>query len=352
MNNDPEVGNELHRLAHAEPLTDFDTNAVLTRGRSGVRRRRFLGVGGGIAGVAAIALAATLIPNLSSAGQDPGVAGTDNSQFEAVPGLPHGEAALFVDVTQAQAQQLCDLRYPGEHQKLKSTTARTHRVGSKPSFEMQKLPANGRHFCQIPGGDKPSAKLVAAAAADPLPKDAAGQLRNCSVQTWVDVTGWRIMAADRSAALKQAQIVAVSPSGRSLIACSLDSREGPMGDMSNTLFSRLQAPDPNLDPILTPASGTKWAEMIVSGYGGGACDSSTKKCGKGSATAWGRGPAETATVEVSLHGKSYRTPATEGWWASTWSIPPHTWTGDPKKPDYPVYKAYDKNGKFLKKLGS
>lgn len=32
MNNDPEVSTELHRLADAEPLTDFDTNAVLTRG--------------------------------------------------------------------------------------------------------------------------------------------------------------------------------------------------------------------------------------------------------------------------------------------------------------------------------
>ncbi|MFB6721576.1 hypothetical protein ACFCV3_15485 [Kribbella sp. NPDC056345] len=350
MYNDPEVSAQLHRVAEAEPLPAFDTSAVLTRGRRGLRRRRLLGASGGIAGVAAIALAASLIPNLSSAGQDPGVAGAESSQFEAVPGLPHGEAALFVDVTHEQAQQLCDLRYPGQHQKLKSS-ARTHRVGSKPSYEMPKLPAKARRFCQIPGGDKPSAKLVAAAAADPLPKTAAGQLRNCSVQTWVDVTGWRIMAADRSATLKQAQIIAVSPSGRSMIACSLDSRGGPMGDMTNTLFSRLQAPEPDRDPILAPARGKKWAEMFAAGYGGGPCDSSTKKCGKGSATAWGRAPAETATVEVSLHGKSYRTPAKDGWWASTWAIEPHTWTGDPKKPEYPVYKAYDKNGKFLKKIG-
>lgn len=352
MYNDPEVSAQLHRLAEAEPLPEFDTNAVLTRGRSGVRRRRLLGAGGGIAGVAAIALAASLIPNLSSASQDPGVASTENSQFDAVPGMPHGEAALFVDVPRAQAQQLCDLRYPGENQKLKPSKAQTYRVGTKPSFDTAKIKVKTRTFCQIPGGDKPTAKMVAAVATDPVPKTPAGQLRNCSVQTWVDVTGWRIMAVDRSEKLKTAQLVAVSPSGRSMIACELaDLRDHgfALTEVGNSLFTRLQAPDLKSDPVLTPPDGKKWAEMYAGGYGGGACYG--PKCGSGSAVAWGRAPAEAATVEVSLYGKSYRTPVKEGWWASTWAVPSFTMTGDPKKPQFPVYKAYDKNGKFLKKIG-
>ncbi|MFI5730183.1 hypothetical protein ACIA49_08700 [Kribbella sp. NPDC051587] len=336
--NDPEVGNELHRLAHAEPLTDFDTNAVLARGRGGLRRRRLLGVGGGIAGVAAIAVAAAFLPGNTQAG--PPVA-AEQSQFDPVPGLPRGEEALFKDLPKQQVTELCALRNPGAKLKLKGDS---YRVGNRLSFDF-KPGTRGDNLCQIPGGDRPTAKMIAESKADPLPKTEAGLLRNCSIQTWVDVTGWRIVASDRNEAVRTAEVVALSPSGRSAMACAIYAAPTwyPFGSRSdNTLFMRMQQLGSS-DPILVPGKGEKWAELIAGGSGTAAsCDDKLRKCYNDGYAQWGRAPANAVSVKVSLDGKSHTQPVNDGWWAVVWQTP----TRQPQ--EYPKLFAYDKNGKIVK----
>ena len=124
MEDTREVSAELHRLADTEPLDHFDTGTFLTRGHRGLRRRRFLGVGGAIAGVAAAALAVTLIPNLTTTGNGPGVAGTqtENSQFSPVPGVPRGEDGAGQRISKQEAERRCALRYPGTKGSMKGGT--------------------------------------------------------------------------------------------------------------------------------------------------------------------------------------------------------------------------------------
>src|SRR5262249_32560053 len=147
-----------------------------------LRRRRFLGMGGAVAGVAAVALAVTLIPNHTATGGNPGVAGsrTETSQFSPVPGIPRGEDGAGQRISKQEAERRCALRYPGTNGSMRGTTG--FRSVSSQAY-VDKAAADGQRirFCSIPGGDKPSAALVAAAKADPFPKSAADQLRNCSV---------------------------------------------------------------------------------------------------------------------------------------------------------------------------
>lgn len=47
----------------------------------------------------------------------------------------------------------------------------------------------------VTNGNDPGV-AVAAAKADPFPDNPAGQLRNCSVNAWVDMTKWRVQVSD------------------------------------------------------------------------------------------------------------------------------------------------------------
>ncbi|WP_329003806.1 hypothetical protein OHA18_10695 [Kribbella sp. NBC_00709] len=337
-----EVSAELRRLAETEALDHFDTTQVLERGRRGLRRRKLFGVGGAVAGIAAIAVAASLLPNLTSADQQPGVAGQkQNSLFEPIPGVPRGEAGADQRITKEEATRRCSLRYPDEKRPLQGRDPGI-RSGHLMMYDIKIGEKEAQ--CIVPGGDKPTAALIAAAAKDPLPASTAGKLRNCSVVAWVDVTDWQVVASDQSKALKRAELIAVSPSGHKVLDCGLSSDKGFPGVLeNNTSFATLT----NLtgsDPVLDPSDKSVRTDMYAGGGGGGGCDNGI--CSTYGMTGWGR-VKSTAATTVRLRigsGPVYKVPVGPGgWFAYTWST-----NSKYKIKDQPKVAAYDKNGKIVK----
>ncbi len=351
MEDTREVSAELHRLADTEPLDHFDTETVLTRGRRGLRRRRLLGAGGAIAGVAAAALAVTLIPNLTTAGNNPGVAGTptENSQFSPVPGVPRGEDGAAQRISKQEAERRCALRYPGVKRSLKESPQ--FRSVSSRAWDL-KSGSRSPFFCTIPGGDQPSAALVAAAKADPFPKDPADQLRNCSVNAWVDMTRWHIQVSDRLdldgeknyRGFSRELLIAISPSGKTAIACQLpvdEIRGGGYGwgvtalrlDDLGTDYPRMQWPDGTL--------GKEIATILPEGT-----DCNGNVCGRSLPSGWGRAPENTTKIVVQIgSGPQYESPLKDGWFAFTALDKNSHSNNEPLK-----VRAYDKDGKLLTKL--
>lgn len=355
MEDTREVSAELHRLADAEPLDHFDTGTVLTRGRRGLRRRRLLGAGGAVAGVAAAALAVTLIPNLTSGGNDPGVAGTqtENSQFSPVPGVPRGEDGAAQRISKEEAERRCALRYPGGKHPLQVFTR--FWPGFRSVSSQRYAPESGSRdnvYCAVPGGDKPSAALVAAAKADPFPENAADQLRNCSVEAWVDMTKWHIQVSDRlnqgrennSPAVNRALLIAISPSGRTAIACQL-----PVDEIRGAGYgwgvTAVRLDDLGTDyPRIPWPDGTLGKEIATILPEGSNCDA--KACGQALPSGWGRAPVNTTKVVVQVGaGPKYDSPVKDGWFAFTAIDKTRHSNGDRL-----TVRAYDKDGKLLSKL--
>lgn len=335
-----EVRAELQRLAEAEALKPLDTDELLARGRRGRRRRTALAAGAAISGVAVVALVVSLMPGVSVA-EEPGFAGdqNQNSQFEAVPGIERGEDAAGQTITKDEAVRRCALRYP-EHKKAMQSPASV-KAGSTAMY----APEIGSKFaaCTIPGGDKPKAELVAAAEKDPLPTTAAGQLRNCSVQLWVDLTGWRVMVADQSERLGTTVLVAISPSGKKAVACELAPPTAGEPMPGATPFLTLNALNEN-DPVLTPRKGAKHAELFVASGGGGGYCPGTPCTKQYHYTGWGRVASTATKVRLELGpGPTHDVEVVDGWFAFTWVSP-----GPATKVSAPKLTAYDKAGKVVK----
>ncbi|GAA1581128.1 hypothetical protein GCM10009789_38740 [Kribbella sancticallisti] len=227
-----DLGAQLHRLAATDPLDPIDATALLERSRRRKRRRRLRSIGGVTAGVAAVALAASLMPNLSTANDDPRVAGSvtpkpvtitkaAGDSFTSVPGVPRGEAGLAGPLPMAETIRRCTLRYPQNKRPLKHKGQWA--VGETLPYVLQ--PGDRPMMCTIPGGDKPSDQLVAAARRDPMPSSPAAQLRNCSVLFWSDLTNWRVVASETAPGVGTA-LMALSPSGRKVLNCQLGPKTG------------------------------------------------------------------------------------------------------------------------------
>ncbi len=330
-----EIGAELHRLAEAETQDPFDPAELLQRGRRQKRRRRILTAGGAMVGVAAVTLAATLLPNLGSAVNKPQVAGGESqeSQFEPVPGIPRGEEGADQPLSKAEAIRRCTLRHPeGKRLSLSSDT----RSGKSLRYEFKAGEKIEVPLCKVPGGDKPSAALIAAAAKDPLPATTAGQLRNCSVQVWVDLTGWRVMASERylSKRYASAVLVAVSPSGRKAVACTLvpppPPGPRPAPDGASTRFFTLDSLGKD-EPYRLSDAGSGRADLF--GAGGS----------KSTYLAWGRVASNATTVRLQLgSGPVHEAPVNDGWFAVAWANPSEAGG------EFGVLKAFDKAGKLVR----
>lgn len=346
MEHENEVSAELHRLADTEHFDPLDTDRLLTRGRRGRRRRTLLTITGTVAGVAAIAVAATVLPGLASADKKPPVAADTskplNSQFGPVPGVPRGEDGAAQRITLAEANRRCALRTP----KVTLGSAKVQLRSGRTITDFERRTA-GPSTCIVPGGDKPSAALVAAAKADPYPRTAAGQLRNCSVRAWIDMTHWKVVVSDRLdlQGFNRVQLIAVSPSGRTAVACQLTPTADflPVGfgwgifalklDDLGTDYPRLEWPDGTF--------GKDLATIVPEGT-----DCNGPVCGKSLPSGWGRAPANTARIVVQVgSGPKYEAPLADGWF---------TFTALDKTPhsikDKLTVRAYDASGKLLAKL--
>jgi hypothetical protein len=345
MNDVREVGAELHRLADAEQLQPLDTAQLLDRGRRGRRRRRILTVGGTVAGVAAIALTAALLPNQLRANDAP-VAGDQQQQeayFTPVQGVLRGDDVVGAPVTNAEALRRCRLRLPDMKGPL-SNTVGGYRIGDRAMTGGHPKVGDKMLLCTVPGGDKPTAALMAKLRKDPVPTDPATQLLNCSAQTWVDVTKWRIVASARSRTWPSLLLTAVSPNGRTAIACEIEKNSLDGGVvMRGTTFLNLDSLRQVQDPILTPAKGSQRADLYTGrDLSGREC--SGKRCWE--ARAWGRVASTATRIHLQI-GPSAATdiPVTDGWFAYIWLSPPTT----AKQTDFNA-TAYDKDGKVVKIL--
>jgi hypothetical protein len=347
MEHDNEVSAELHRLATNEHFDPLDTTQLLTRGHRGRRRRTLLTITGTAAGVAAIALAATLGPGLASAGKTtPPVAGQtkafavgkkpQNPDFLPVPGVPSGEDAADQRLDQTEALRRCALRNPHEKRPLRKQGH--YRSGDDTQYDLQ----IGQNWaeCTVPGGDRPKPALVAAAAADPLPTGIADQLRNCSVQAWIDVTDWRVVATDRSNTLRRSILLAVSPSGHKLVACELSSEKGmPGAKRTSTSFFSLDKLDTG-DPVLLPIPKNGYAELFTAAGGSlGGCNNHV--CTGYNYVGWGRAAAGASEVRLSIGSSKVTTiPVHDGWFAFTWAM--HATFNEKTQPKVVAYDAHGK----------
>lgn len=333
-----ELGAELDRLAGTDPLGPINATALLERGRRGKRRRRLFAGGGAVAGIAAVAVAASLVPNLGNASKEPVVSKTGtptvapatvtalDRNFDSVPGVSRGEAAVGEKLTNAEANRRCKLRYPQIERTLmkadwySGSTASYNRTAALPPL-----------LCTIPGGDMPSADLVKIAKQDPQPSTEAAQLRNCSVLFWSDLSRWRVMASE-TAAGHSTTLLAISPSGRKVVSCNL----GPeLGDNAAALGS-----GPGIFPVELTERRPFDEHFLTSGG---------QVCRTGGCRGWlyqdsGRVASNIAKIRIEpvRGGKVHDVPVRDGWFAVSWI------NGDPQGTASAKLTAYDKAGKVLK----
>ncbi|HZX08394.1 hypothetical protein [Kribbella sp.] len=338
-----DVTAELNRLADAEEFDPLDTAPLLDRGHRGRRRRKIFTVGGTVAVVAVAAITAGgVLPNLTQARETPAAGGAQHdAYFEPVPGIAHGEAAVGVPVSQAEAYRRCKLRLPD----LKGPVAQVVgglRVGDRTNTDIRI--AKRIQLCTVPGGDRPTAALLAKLRKDPLPADPATQLLNCSAQSWVDVTKWHIVASARSKTWPSMLLTAVSPTGRHAITCEIEknSLDGGMV-MRGTAFLTLDSLVQGKDPILTPAKGSRRADLYTGR------DLSGQKCGTKmcyEVRGWGRVAATATRIHLQFSPTAQTDiPVTDGWFAYIWRSQPTT----AKLSDLKI-TALDKNGKVVRTL--
>ena len=217
--------------ADADHTPHLDLDAIVRTGDRR-RRRRQGALTGLVAAAAVVALVATMVPRPDARTPEPpaGSPGrtTAAPDFTPLPGVPPGDQAL-ADLGNAEVVRRCLLRgtrvWPDDQRlgiapQSTGLTVITNKVGERP------------RLCTIPGDSQPSAALVAAAAADPLPADDARLLRNCAVKIWHDLDGWRVLAKDTQPGVGT-NLVALSPSRRFVLRCTLTARGQELMDIGS-----------------------------------------------------------------------------------------------------------------------
>ncbi|MGZ0149413.1 hypothetical protein ACXJJ3_20280 [Kribbella sp. WER1] len=326
-----DLGAELRRLANTDPLDPIDGHDLLARGRRSRRRRRLLSAGGGIAGVAVVAVAASLLPHAgTTTSKQPAVSGPTKSapDFTAVPGIPRGEAGAGMELSYAEANRLCSLRYPKYPRPVDKQVV--YRTGMTVMRQRKNGDPVVAGFCTIPGGDRPSAALVAAAQKDPMPATEAGQLRNCSVQFWTDLTKWKVVARE-TAPRAGANLVALSPSGRLAVQCGLSPKRDPAAPLGSGL---------GIYKIATRGRDPLDRDFLMSG---GELCATIRPCPGWAYLRSGRVASNIARIRIEpVAGGKHDVTVTDGWYAVAWL------NGDRQgRPDAKL-TAYDKSGKVLK----
>ncbi|MGH3464946.1 MAG: hypothetical protein ACRDP9_26060 [Kribbellaceae bacterium] len=328
--NDDELAEAVRRLEVTDPLPAVDPDALLTRGRRGVRRRRIFTGTGAAAVVAAIAVSAALLPDLGSAGRAPGVANSPSasptrvtaSGFMApIPGVSAGDAALAT-ISKQEAQRRCELREPGMGDQVMSVGP--YRGGGMLLVDPRYRKAAQPSMCNIPGDSRPTTAGLAVLKSDPLPRDTAGLLRNCSLELWHDLRSWTVTAKDTAPGLVTT-LVAVSPSGRYVAHCQLTANGGDGGS------------GPGLYAV-----GPATNQLAYLGGAGTACPIFGVRCVGWVAYESGRVPSNVAKLRfISKNGRSHDVAVRDGWYALAWND-----TAPNAQPNGPL-TVYDSRGKVI-----
>ncbi|GAA0952877.1 hypothetical protein GCM10009554_56440 [Kribbella koreensis] len=330
MQDAPEIGAELHRLASRDPLAPVDATGLLERGRRGRRRRRVAAVSGLTAAVVAIGAGLALVPGIGSAHRESEVAGTAAPLFTPLPGVPQGEAALG-KITQAEAERRCTVRYGVQPLERFHPSVYRATMGL-----MSPLPGKKNMFgpgCIVPGDSRPTAAALAKAKADPIPQTADGQLLNCSVQLWHDLTKWRVVAAEPgyTGMSEVLRVLAVSPTGHSAATCDLVPSGNAALQGKSSRPSILTAQDVSLTSLTGVA--------VNEGSGEVGCKA---KCRGWTYIGYGRvDPAITRIHFKTVSGATHDLTVSNGWYALWWS------NGDLKSRRAATVTAYNAAGKLI-----
>lgn len=330
MYDDKELGAELHRLAGADPLGPIDSQQLLARGRRGRRRRRVLSSAGLAATVAVGLVGASLLPDIGQAGRDSDPAGTPNAQpdFTPLPGVPKGDGAI--EMTKKEAERRCGIR-TGVTRPL-ANYAPPFKVGERVGNAVAGDPMPGPYECTVPGDSKPSAAVIAKAVKDPMPASKAGQLRNCSVLFWHDMSGWKVVATETMKGYGTV-LTALSPTGRYVAICELgpklDPKNGwPMGSGPSTYRTSLYARN-KLEHF--GQAGSRGDE--------GSC---TANCVGWVYKESGRVASNIVRIRLTApNGRTHDIKVVDGWYVLSWA------NGDPKNRNGGTTTAYDKNGNVV-----
>lgn len=342
--NDLQVKEFLRSVSARNPLDPIDTGALVERGHRGRRRRRLLAGSGAVAAVAGIVAAAALLPDLGTDRADQPVSSPSPSPipsqrsspssgqsngFVPLPGVPRGEAALGDPgtglLTRQQAEARCRLRNPKIANPLPGGS--TH-VGLPIDYAPDRPGGPMVGTCIVPGDSRPSATTVAAAKADPVPASQAGMLRNCSVLMWHDLTEWRVVASERVPG-RQANVLAMSPSGRFVAMCSLS--------VPAYLYTE-QHPNTAEGTFLTRSFAQQRPDLLASA-GVQTCAPALGPCVGWLYDSIGRVDPRITRIRLTAgNGKTHDLRVHDGWFALAWA------DGDPKGQPGGTVVAYDAKG--------
>jgi hypothetical protein len=335
--NDDELADAVRQLDVSDPLPAVDPAVLLARGRRGVRRRRTFAAAGTVVVVAAVVASAAALPDLGSGNSRPPVAGPSSqtaspAYLQPMPGVPRGEAAL-AEISRAEAQRRCAVQTPNARGEMERS--KVYRGGFTIGYwkpgEMVPLP----YRCAIPGDSRPTAAGLAVLRSDPLPRDDAGLLRNCSIALWHDVRTWRVVAKDTAPRLVTS-LVALSPSGRYAAHCR-STAGGTYGGSGTAIYPTDAEAAPSGRP--TPS---KMDQLRYLGGAGSACPIFGVRCTGWVAYESGRTDEKVAKIRfTSKNGRTHDLTVRDGWYALAWND-----TAPGAGPTGPM-TVYDKNGTVI-----
>lgn len=343
------LGGLLRNTAAHDPLEPIDAERVVRRGERGVRRRRVAGVTSAVAAVAAITWGATALTDVDTSDGTPPVATTGTEQsttsdlFTPLPGVPRGDAAL-AQTTKEEVTRRCKFRHPDAGRAIVDAVPEAYRGGlGIPYAGAPRIGGPDLLECGIPGDSRPTRDAIALATRDPFPTSDAGKLRNCSVDLWHDITGWRLMASDTEPGILS-NIVAVSPSGRYAAWCSLSGKPRVYGPARTVI--RLVNPLPDrYRPARPAASNTSQPSEWGMVPGGIFCHGPGRQC----PTGWlhdeiGR-LKDARVVRIRFekrNGEFHDVKVLDGWYALAWADKRGKGDPDVKR------TMYDAAGKVIK----
>jgi hypothetical protein len=337
--NDDELAEAVRRLEVTDPLPDIDPATMLDRGRRGVRRRRLLASGGTAVVVAAVAVSAAILPDLGSADGPPAATSPAPTKtraatptfLEPMPGVPRGEAALAV-VGKAEVTRRCEIRNPGRGA-LENAVKGAYRGGLSLPYVTPPQTVDLPGLCAVPGDSRPTAAGLAVLRSNPLPRDNAGLLRNCSIDLWHDLRSWQIVAKDAAPGLVTS-LVALSPSGKYVAHCR-STADGSDGGSGAAIYPT------HVDPGGRPVPSAMDQLQYLGGQGT-ACPVFGARCTGWVAYESGRTDPKVAKLRfTSKNGRAHDVTVRDGWYALAWNdTAPGTGPGG-------QMTAYDKHGKVI-----
>ena len=377
---------ELLRTTAADPLEPVNPDAVVARGERSLRRRRWSAVGGAGLTVAAVVLAATVLPDLGGASNgepapasqaptakpsrpdDPMhgaleplgtadrplrlLAATEaaarcRQQWSAIEGRDVGPVTMkprfFVfdlagrplGLTKAELEPFVAARDAASG---KGGPQPLEWYGYWPGTPAPVVDRNGKSFtCVVPGGFVPSAAELADDEQGAVPADDAGLLRRCSTIFWHDFSGWQVRARQVEPGVA-ATMVATSPSGKLAVKCVVTARslrDGPTGLYRAPLWM------PMIGGTLAPAQ----LGLLRAGLGGGGTWSCADDCAGWLFKSAGRLPSNVAKLVASTpQDRTVEIPVHQGWYALAFA---HRDRSEQQQSGKGKLTAYSADGKVL-----